>query len=240
MPNTPFRQFQLQQLPFKDGSHCSPFPLLPHHHGHHRLRLCLPPSAPRRLRCRRWQSHRQPHIVHQPSLWRRPRPPQWFALSSSQVFFGRFSLGFMWSYSKPKWKSNLHNPLTFPMPVMIKSGTRKREDSWVISLFVVLHIVAFAATMFVNDCWQNSHRDCAIKVLGRLSFQPLWENPLLGPSSSTWVLFPFFLSWEFSLLIPIAVWLLRKSDKRKNECWRRGGGFLFFFLSYITVLLGNW
>ncbi|XP_034677112.1 RHOMBOID-like protein 8 [Vitis riparia] len=66
-----------------------------------------------------------------------------------------------------------------------KSGTRKREDSWVISLFVVLHIVAFAATMFVNDCWQNSHRDCAIKVLGRLSFQPLWENPLLGPSSST-------------------------------------------------------
>ena len=123
-----------------------------------------------------------------------------------------------------------------------KSGTRKREDSWVISLFVVLHIVAFAATMFVNDCWQNSHRDCAIKVLGRLSFQPLWENPLLGPSSSTWVLFPFFLSWEFSLLIPIAVWLLRKSDRRKNECWRRGGGFLYFFifLSYITVLLGNW
>ena len=122
-----------------------------------------------------------------------------------------------------------------------KSGTRKREDSWVISLFVVLHIVAFAATMFVNDCWQNSHRDCAIKVLGRLSFQPLWENPLLGPSSSTWVLFPFFLSWEFSLLIPIAVWLLRKSDKRKNECWRRGGGFLFFFYLILQCfwVIGN-
>ena len=122
-----------------------------------------------------------------------------------------------------------------------KSGTRKREDSWVISLFVVLHIVAFAATMFVNDCWQNSHRDCAIKVLGRLSFQPLWENPLLGPSSSTWVLFPFFLSWEFSLLIPFAVWLLRKSDKRKNECWRRGGGFLFFFYLILQCfwVIGN-
>ena len=122
-----------------------------------------------------------------------------------------------------------------------KSGTRKREDSWVISLFVVLHIVAFAATMFVNDCWQNSHRDCAIKVLGRLSFQPLWENPLLGPSSSTWVLFPFFLSWEFSLLILIAVWLLRKSDKRKNECWRRGGGFLFFFYLILQCfwVIGN-
>ncbi|KAB1205425.1 Rhomboid-like protease 4 [Morella rubra] len=39
--------------------------------------------------------------------------------------------------------------------------------------------------MFVNDCWTNSHQDCALKVLGRLSFQPLSENPLLGPSAST-------------------------------------------------------
>ena len=29
------------------------------------------------------------------------------------------------------------------MPVMIKSGTRKREDNWVISLFVILHIGPF-------------------------------------------------------------------------------------------------
>ncbi|KAK9270653.1 hypothetical protein L1049_026235 [Liquidambar formosana] len=39
--------------------------------------------------------------------------------------------------------------------------------------------------MFVNDCWRKSHGECAFKSLGRLSFQPLSENPLLGPSCST-------------------------------------------------------
>ncbi|GMP47649.1 hypothetical protein CsSME_00015302 [Camellia sinensis var. sinensis] len=62
--------------------------------------------------------------------------------------------------------------------------SQRRENTWIISLFVILHLVAFAATMIVNDCWKNSHRDCALKPLGRLSFQPLSENPLLGPSSS--------------------------------------------------------
>ncbi|KAL6962078.1 hypothetical protein U1Q18_037032, partial [Sarracenia purpurea var. burkii] len=62
--------------------------------------------------------------------------------------------------------------------------SQRRENTWVISLFVILHLVAFAATMIVNDCWQNSHGDCALKPLGRFSFQPLWENPLLGPSAS--------------------------------------------------------
>ncbi|KAA8546347.1 hypothetical protein F0562_002914 [Nyssa sinensis] len=38
--------------------------------------------------------------------------------------------------------------------------------------------------MIVNDCWRNSHGDCALQPLGRLSFQPLSENPLLGPSAS--------------------------------------------------------
>jgi hypothetical protein len=31
--------------------------------------------------------------------------------------------------------------------------------------------------------------------LGRMSFQPLLENPFLGPSASAWAL--FFLSWSF-------------------------------------------
>ncbi|KAG7980915.1 hypothetical protein I3843_05G206600 [Carya illinoinensis] len=66
-----------------------------------------------------------------------------------------------------------------------RSRHRIGEDTWVISVFVILHIVAFFATMFVNDCWTNSHHDCALKVFGRLSFQPLSENPLVGPSAST-------------------------------------------------------
>ncbi|CAI0395451.1 unnamed protein product [Linum tenue] len=39
--------------------------------------------------------------------------------------------------------------------------------------------------MFVNDCRRNSAGDCAARSLSRLSFQPLSENPFLGPSSST-------------------------------------------------------
>ncbi|PKI47445.1 hypothetical protein CRG98_032154 [Punica granatum] len=39
--------------------------------------------------------------------------------------------------------------------------------------------------MAINNCVEKSHGDCAVKVLGRLSFQPLSENPLLGPSAST-------------------------------------------------------
>ncbi|XP_059451698.1 RHOMBOID-like protein 8 [Corylus avellana] len=63
--------------------------------------------------------------------------------------------------------------------------SRSGGDTWVISVFVILHVVAFFATMLVNDCWTISHQDCAFRALGRLSFQTLSENPLLGPSAST-------------------------------------------------------
>ncbi|GMH31340.1 hypothetical protein Nepgr_033183 [Nepenthes gracilis] len=66
-----------------------------------------------------------------------------------------------------------------------RSFSKNREITWVISLFVLLHLVAFATTMFANNCWRNSQGDCALKFLGRMSFQPLSENPLLGPSAST-------------------------------------------------------
>ncbi|GAB4861407.1 hypothetical protein Ancab_036591 [Ancistrocladus abbreviatus] len=65
------------------------------------------------------------------------------------------------------------------------SPSKNRENTWIISLFVLLHFFTFIATMFVNDCSGNSHGDCAFSFLGRMSFQPLSENPLLGPSSST-------------------------------------------------------
>ncbi|XP_057767750.1 RHOMBOID-like protein 8 [Salvia miltiorrhiza] len=71
-----------------------------------------------------------------------------------------------------------------PFPFFRRISERK-ESTWIISLFVILHLIAFAATMAVNDCWGNSHGQCALDQLGRFSFQPLSENPLLGPSSST-------------------------------------------------------
>nr|XP_010910938.2 RHOMBOID-like protein 8 isoform X2 [Elaeis guineensis] len=66
-------------------------------------------------------------------------------------------------------------------------GRRRSENTWVVSLFVVVHLVAFFVTMFVNDCPGRSAGDCALRPLGRFSFQPFFENPLFGPSSSTLV-----------------------------------------------------
>ncbi|KAJ7006740.1 hypothetical protein NC653_005945 [Populus alba x Populus x berolinensis] len=61
----------------------------------------------------------------------------------------------------------------------------RRRDTCVIFAFVIIHLVVFLITMAVNDCGYNSHGDCAFKALGRMSFQPLLENPFLGPSAST-------------------------------------------------------
>ncbi|XP_068481562.1 inactive RHOMBOID-like protein 8 [Phaseolus vulgaris] len=70
------------------------------------------------------------------------------------------------------------------IPLMKSRGGRRRGDTWVISVFVIIQIGVFIATMLVNDCWTNSHGDCVLKGLGRFSFQPLTENPHLGPSQS--------------------------------------------------------
>ncbi|XP_010529827.1 PREDICTED: RHOMBOID-like protein 4 [Tarenaya hassleriana] len=55
---------------------------------------------------------------------------------------------------------------------------------WIIPVFVVANVVMFVITMFVNNCPKKSG-DCVADFLGRFSFQPTRENPLLGPSSLT-------------------------------------------------------
>ncbi|KAL5715695.1 hypothetical protein ACHQM5_017482 [Ranunculus cassubicifolius] len=72
--------------------------------------------------------------------------------------------------------------LTIPF---FRSLSKSKENSWIVSLFVVVHLVVFAATMIVNDCPRYSNGDCVFGAIGRLSFQTLSENPLLGPSSTT-------------------------------------------------------
>ncbi|KAL8554894.1 hypothetical protein ACS0TY_002898 [Phlomoides rotata] len=60
--------------------------------------------------------------------------------------------------------------------------------SWLVPMIVVANIAMFVVIMFVNNCPKNHdgvRGDCVARFLGRLSFQPLRENPLFGPSSST-------------------------------------------------------
>ncbi|VVA97764.1 unnamed protein product [Arabis nemorensis] len=57
--------------------------------------------------------------------------------------------------------------------------------AWLVPLILVANFVTFVSTMYVNDCPSRS-KDCVLfNILGRLSFQPLKENLLLGPSLST-------------------------------------------------------
>jgi hypothetical protein len=64
----------------------------------------------------------------------------------------------------------------------------KKWFPWLIPFFVVANVVVFVITMYVNNCPRNSV-SCIARFLHRFSFQPLKENPLLGPSSLTLVFF---------------------------------------------------
>lgn len=80
-------------------------------------------------------------------------------------------------------------------------GEKKRENSsyvvedrdtqwtsWLIPMFVVANIAVFVVVMYVNNCpkhYRGSDGKCVASFLGRFSFEPWKENPLLGPSYST-------------------------------------------------------
>ncbi|KAF5729966.1 inactive rhomboid protein 1-like [Tripterygium wilfordii] len=64
----------------------------------------------------------------------------------------------------------------------------KQWTSWLVPMIVVANVAVLIVAMYVNNCPKNNlgfDGNCVAKFLGRLSFQPLKENPLFGPSSST-------------------------------------------------------
>ncbi|XP_042399775.1 RHOMBOID-like protein 3 isoform X1 [Zingiber officinale] len=58
---------------------------------------------------------------------------------------------------------------------------------WLVPVFVLACVGVFVAEMYVNNCPAHSHPlgSCVAGFLHRFSFQPVRQNPLLGPSSST-------------------------------------------------------
>ncbi|XP_073276937.1 RHOMBOID-like protein 1 isoform X1 [Primulina huaijiensis] len=77
-------------------------------------------------------------------------------------------------------------PAATPNPNVVNYREVKHFKKWVpwlIPSFVIANTVMFVITMYVNNCPKNSI-SCAARFMGRFSFQPFSENPLLGPSSS--------------------------------------------------------
>ncbi|KHG07733.1 Rhomboid-like protease 3 [Gossypium arboreum] len=67
-------------------------------------------------------------------------------------------------------------------------NNEKQWTSWLVPMFVVANIAVFVVVMYVNNCPKNNQGfegGCVARFLGRLSFEPLKENPLFGPSSNT-------------------------------------------------------
>ncbi|MCO5576349.1 hypothetical protein L7F22_030158 [Adiantum nelumboides] len=69
-------------------------------------------------------------------------------------------------------------------PVYLPVSQERRWLPLLICFIVVVNIAMFIITMYVNNCPANTANDqCVAKFLGRFSFQPFSENPLLGPST---------------------------------------------------------
>ncbi|KAF8395128.1 hypothetical protein HHK36_019069 [Tetracentron sinense] len=86
----------------------------------------------------------------------------------------------------PVLVTGTETPSPSSSPFIEVSRPSKRWFSWLIPSIVVANIVMFIITMSINDCPKNSS-SCIAGFLGRFSFQPFKENPLLGPTSSTLV-----------------------------------------------------
>jgi len=108
----------------------------------------------------------------------------------------------------PRRENNVGSP-----PPYQNKSVFKKWVPWLVPLFVVSNIAVFIAVMYVNDCPTNSS-SCAAPSLGRFSFQPLKENPLLGPSSSTWAP-PCYKHYYWS------------------QCWLAIFGFLFDLFGFL-------
>ncbi|XP_074282522.1 inactive RHOMBOID-like protein 8 [Silene latifolia] len=127
------------------------------------------------------------------------------------------------------------------------SISKNKETTWVVSLFVFIHIVVFFSTLVMNSCWAKSHGDCVLMV-----FQPLAENPFLGPSPSVldrmgavqghgiWRLFssPLLHAGAFHLVISLAsVIFIGINLERKYGPWRTA--IIYLLSAFVGSLMAS-
>lgn len=92
------------------------------------------------------------------------------------------------SHGATKNRASNYPPTYYSSAYYSDSSSETQWTSWLVPMIVVANVAMFVVIMIVNDCPKHNSRvegRCVARFLGRLSFEPLKENPLFGPSSST-------------------------------------------------------
>ncbi|XP_061359801.1 RHOMBOID-like protein 5 [Gastrolobium bilobum] len=74
-----------------------------------------------------------------------------------------------------------------PPPPSFHPPTPSQWTPWLVPLFFLANVAMFVYSMYLNDCPSYLNKDVCLfsEYLGRFSFQPFRENPLLGPATRT-------------------------------------------------------
>jgi hypothetical protein len=74
-----------------------------------------------------------------------------------------------------------------PPPPSFYMQQPRQWFSWLVPLIFIANVAMFVYSMYINDCPAYLNQDVCLfyQYLGRFSFQPFRENPLLGPSVRT-------------------------------------------------------
>ncbi|EMS68810.1 Inactive rhomboid protein 1 [Triticum urartu] len=83
-------------------------------------------------------------------------------------------------------------PGKVPSPLYPQHEGEREWTPWLVPSILVANITVFTIAMYYNNCPAHNAKpgrdgQCVARFLHRFSFQPLRQNPLLGPSSATLV-----------------------------------------------------
>ncbi|CAK9310405.1 unnamed protein product [Citrullus colocynthis] len=82
---------------------------------------------------------------------------------------------------------DVRKPISMPPPPSYYPPPPKPWFSWLVPLIFIANMAMFVFTLYENNCpaTTGGNRCLLYPELGRFSFQPFQENPLLGPSINT-------------------------------------------------------
>ncbi|KAF8413114.1 hypothetical protein HHK36_001090 [Tetracentron sinense] len=144
-------------------------------------------------------NHYSPVLQHYFGRWRTPQQEgstekvicregeRSFLASEKSLERAKMASNDLESRGRAKNRGN-NNPSPYYSSSYYNENSEKKWKSWLIPMFVVANVAVFIIAMYINNCPRTNsgfQGNCVAKFLGRLSFQPLRENPLFGPSSST-------------------------------------------------------